>query len=159
LASAFRRRSTKAQLVDVVHAHVSVTYDVECLGTHRSLLLAGAPAASAPARPQPSPDRLAGIGSSGAPAHYLPGDGSILLVADDRELREEIPGALRQAGYRVVSARNEARALLSVLKHPPSLVLLDMRPPYVDGPTFVQKAAARGLNPPIVVMADAHEGR
>jgi CheY-like chemotaxis protein len=159
LASSLRRRRTKEQLVDIVHAHVGVTYDIECLGTHRSLLLAGAPTAPAPARLQPSPGRLAGVGSSGAPAHYLPGDGSVLLVADERELRLEISGALSQAGYRVVTARNGARALLSMLQSPPALVLLDMRPPYADARTFAENARAHGVQAPILVMANAREGR
>src|SRR5207244_2876239 len=79
--------------------------------------------------------------------------------ADDRELREQTPGALRQAGYRVVSARNEARALLSVLKRPPSLVLLDMSPADVACPTFVQNAAAAGMTPHTFGMDHSPETR
>jgi CheY-like chemotaxis protein len=36
---------------------------------------------------------------------------------------------------------------------PPSVVLLDMRMPVVDGPAFARMLRSRGLNVPIVVMS------
>jgi len=61
----------------------------------------------------------------------------ILLVEDDFILRSALSELLRDEGYAVESAANGVEALRRVLQPPrPSLVLLDIMMPHMDGLTF-----------------------
>jgi DNA-binding response OmpR family regulator len=57
----------------------------------------------------------------------------ILIVDDDRFIRESMQVILSDAGYEVSVAR-DGREMLALLDgHPPEMVLLDMMLPQVDG--------------------------
>ena len=60
------------------------------------------------------------------------------MVDDDTDLREALEEVLRDAGYTVLGAGNGLQALEVLRKEPvtPSLVLLDMMMPVMDGATF-----------------------
>jgi CheY-like chemotaxis protein len=60
--------------------------------------------------------------------------GSILVVDDDEDLREAVTGALADEGYQVTGV-GSAREALDYLRQgkPPSLILLDMMMPDMDG--------------------------
>jgi DNA-binding response OmpR family regulator len=75
-------------------------------------------------------------------------------------VRDATVTALEFAGYAVRSADNGQSALLSIDEQPPSLVLLDMRMPVMDGRELVRELRSRGFDLPIVVVttrADAEE--
>jgi DNA-binding response OmpR family regulator len=57
----------------------------------------------------------------------------ILLVDDDDLLRRSLAFNLEQAGYRVSTAASAEDALGLIRRDPPSLVLLDIRMPGMDG--------------------------
>lgn len=57
----------------------------------------------------------------------------ILVVDDDWMNREVIETYLQTAGYRVMSANNGAKALEIATQHTPSLVVLDIKMPGMDG--------------------------
>ena len=59
----------------------------------------------------------------------------VVLVADDEEhIRSLIAGHLRRAGHQVLEAADGEQALQAVrAEQPPSLVLLDIRMPRLDG--------------------------
>jgi two-component system, chemotaxis family, chemotaxis protein CheY len=80
----------------------------------------------------------------------------ILIVDDDQEIREMVEYALTDEGYAVISAQHGAAAL-EVLEHNrPSLILLDMRMPVMDGWTFARAYRERPApHVPIVVMTAA----
>jgi CheY-like chemotaxis protein len=61
----------------------------------------------------------------------------ILVVDDDRFVREAIGRYLSQAGYRVDEARSGAEALDRMRQVMPDMVLLDLNMPVMNGPTFV----------------------
>lgn len=82
-------------------------------------------------------------------------DGPILVVDDDRAIREMLADVLRFEGYAVELAADGAEALAVLERVTPSLVLLDMRMPVVDGWEFARLARARGLAAPIIVMTAA----
>jgi CheY-like chemotaxis protein len=80
----------------------------------------------------------------------------ILIVDDDHEIREMIEYALTDEGYTVISAQHGADALCVLEHHRPSLILLDMRMPVMDGWTFVRTYRRRPApHIPIVVMTAA----
>jgi DNA-binding NtrC family response regulator len=79
----------------------------------------------------------------------------VLFVDDDRSLREMVVPALKEHGYRVVSAGNGAEALTLFSQHEPDicLVLSDLDMPVMDGKTTV--AALRACRPtlPVILMS------
>lgn len=86
------------------------------------------------------------------------GQGPILLVDDDVELREELASALTEVGYDVVSASNGREALDLLKARPlPRVIVLDLLMPVMNGWEFCD--ATRG-DPttgkiPIVVTSGA----
>jgi DNA-binding response OmpR family regulator len=84
----------------------------------------------------------------------------ILLVEDDPDLLalEEI--ILVDAGYRVRKAPEGRAALAAIAEEMPSLVLLDMRMPGMNGWDFAREFRARyGRAAPIVVVTAAENAR
>jgi CheY-like chemotaxis protein len=84
---------------------------------------------------------------------------TILVVDDDRAIREILADVLGLEGYPVVTAVNGAEALAQVEHAPPRLILLDMRMPVMDGWAFARALRERGLELPIVVMTAAQNAR
>ena len=77
----------------------------------------------------------------------------VLVVDDDRELRDLVTLALLDEGYQVVSASNGAEALQRVQRYRPDIILLDLDMPVMDGPTFAERYhALPGTHAPIVVF-------
>jgi CheY-like chemotaxis protein len=81
--------------------------------------------------------------------------GPILVVDDDPGIRQTVREILDLEGYPVETAADGAEALRAVERSEPSLVLLDMRMPQLDGWGFARALRARGLTLPIVVMTAA----
>lgn len=67
----------------------------------------------------------------------------VLVVEDDDDARAAIAEILEGEGYEVAVAAN-GREALSELQHlpPPSLILLDLRMPVMDGPEFLRHLRA-----------------
>ena len=92
-----------------------------------------------------------------APQHTTDVDAQlfpILIVEDDAGMRMMLLLALEDAGYTVELAANGAEALDALTRMRPSLILLDLRMPVMDGATFLRHVHAAGKRnaPPIVVM-------
>jgi two-component system chemotaxis response regulator CheY len=85
--------------------------------------------------------------------------GPILVVDDDPSIREVVAQILDFEGYPVQTATDGAQALDAVADARPSLVLLDMRMPVLDGWGFAHALRARGVHLPIVVMTAAQDAR
>ena len=62
-------------------------------------------------------------------------------------------------GFAVMTATNGAEALVAVDQRVPSLVLLDMRMPVLDGWGFMRAVRERGLSLTVVVMTAAADAR
>ena len=81
----------------------------------------------------------------------------VLLVEDDDDIREALSQVLENAGYAVVTAPNGQVGLESLRVHHPSLILLDLMMPVMNGWQFRrhQRAdeALAGV-PVIVISAD-----
>jgi CheY-like chemotaxis protein len=67
--------------------------------------------------------------------------GGILVVDDDSRLRESIVLMLRDAGYRALGAANGREALQLAEEESPSLILLDLMMPVMDGWQFLSERA------------------
>jgi CheY-like chemotaxis protein len=83
---------------------------------------------------------------------------TILLVEDDTAMRTGLAYLLHSEGYRVVSTRNgrEALEVLASADEPPSLILLDLMMPVMDGWRFLaerRRAAGALSRPPVVLLS------
>jgi CheY-like chemotaxis protein len=86
-------------------------------------------------------------------------DRPILVVDDDPTILATVSEALDLEGFPVVTATNGAEALDEVTRHRPSLVLLDMRMPVLDGWGFMHAIRERGISLTVVVMTAAADAR
>ncbi len=85
--------------------------------------------------------------------------GTILVVDDDDASRELITDVLIEAGYNVETATHGSAALFLVNETLPDLIVLDLKMPIMDGPTFARRLASRGTPVPIIVITAATSGQ
>lgn len=83
--------------------------------------------------------------------------GPVLVVDDDPSIRYTVAEFLDMEGYTVQTASNGEEALDQIKQSEPSLVLLDMRMPVLDGWGFVRLLRASGRSLPILVMTAARD--
>jgi DNA-binding response OmpR family regulator len=86
-------------------------------------------------------------------------DRPILVVDDDPSIRQTVRDILDLEGYAVETAADGREALTAVERREPSLVLLDMRMPELDGWGFARAIRERGIQLPILVMTAAENAR
>jgi CheY-like chemotaxis protein len=83
----------------------------------------------------------------------------VLLIDDDADLREMLAHCLSDAGYEVALARNGLEGLRLACEHRPSIILLDLMMPRMDGWEFraaqKQDAALAGI--PVVAISASGE--
>ncbi len=79
-------------------------------------------------------------------------DRPILLVEDDDAIRQAMAMLLMGEGYPVQTATDGAEALQAIERTPPSLVVLDMNMPVLDGWGFAAQAKAHGFKLSILVV-------
>src|SRR4051794_28385490 len=85
-------------------------------------------------------------------------DRAVLVVDDDLDIREALTDILQDRGFQVTSAANgrEALALLRSLSRPPSVILLDLMMPIMDGYGFLEEQrrdAALAVIPVAIITA------
>ena len=64
---------------------------------------------------------------------------SILVVEDDRPIRNLIITALKTHDYKYLEAENGTSAILEASSHNPDIVLLDLGLPDIEGVEVIQK--------------------
>jgi CheY-like chemotaxis protein len=87
------------------------------------------------------------------------GPATVLVVDDDRDIRETLKDILEEAGYQVHTASDGAAALEALSRLPrPRLILLDMMMPILDGRGFLERSRAAGLlaGIPVVILSAQH---
>jgi two-component system, chemotaxis family, chemotaxis protein CheY len=113
-------------------------------------LLSSGDAPGAPGRPERA---------GGRPSATIPAARPILVVDDDPEILAMLRDFLEGEGLAVRTAVNGAEALDMLDTVSPSLVLLDMRMPILDGWGFAAQLGDRRESYPIVVMTAAESAR
>ena len=78
---------------------------------------------------------------------------SVLVVEDDKEIRDLLRRYLERAGYAVITSDSGAEAIRLVSAHAVHLVLLDLGLPDVDGMEVLRAARADGGVPVVVLTA------
>ncbi len=79
---------------------------------------------------------------------------TILLIEDDRDMRELVAGHLEHSGFDVLKAEDGIKGQALALQYSPDLVLLDLMLPNVDGLTLCQRLRRdeRTSNIPILMI-------
>ena len=67
---------------------------------------------------------------------------TILIVEDDKPLRETFADFLRQVGYRVAAAENGREALACIRKERPSFIFIDLVMPVMNGFELIEALRA-----------------
>ncbi|HEX9049952.1 MAG TPA: response regulator [Anaeromyxobacter sp.] len=80
---------------------------------------------------------------------------SVLVVDDERDIREAVAEVLKDEGFDVIDARDGAEALAQLRAHHPAVILLDLMMPGMNGWEF---CAARDRDPdisgiPVIVIS------
>jgi CheY-like chemotaxis protein len=80
---------------------------------------------------------------------------SILIVDDENDIREAVSELLAEEGYSVLEAASGAEALKQLREHHPSVVLLDLMMPGMNGWEFraVQKGDPDLSRIPVIVLS------
>jgi two-component system response regulator MprA len=76
----------------------------------------------------------------------------LLVVDDDRDLRDSLHRALGYAGYAVATAANGAEALAALALAPVDLIILDVLMPMVNGLDTCRALRGRGDATPVLVL-------
>ncbi|MBD5530430.1 MAG: response regulator transcription factor [Lachnospiraceae bacterium] len=84
-------------------------------------------------------------------------DYSILVVEDDREIRQGIEIYLRNQGYQVYQAANGQEGLEIVKSRELHLAILDVMMPVMDGITMLMKTRELGYEFPVLMLSAKSE--
>jgi two-component system, OmpR family, response regulator MprA len=76
----------------------------------------------------------------------------VLVVDDDRSVRESLRRSLEFNGYRVTLASDGAEALASIAGHPPDALVIDVMMPRLDGIETTKALRTAGNDLPILVL-------
>lgn len=82
---------------------------------------------------------------------------NILVVEDDKEIREGIEIYLKNQGYRVYQAANGLEGLKIVEKEELHLVILDIMMPVMDGVTMLMKLRSMNYEFPVLMLSAKSE--
>ena len=84
---------------------------------------------------------------------------NILVIDDDKIIRERAAGILKANGHIVTMAENGLKGLAACLRNPPDLVLTDVQMPLMDGWNFLRTIRARpSLSSTLVIFQTTLSG-
>jgi DNA-binding response OmpR family regulator len=81
----------------------------------------------------------------------------VLVVDDEPSVRQALERALRLEGFAVTTAAGGREALDAVAERPPSVIVLDVTMPDLDGVSVVRRLRAAGLDVPVCILSARDE--
>jgi DNA-binding response OmpR family regulator len=81
----------------------------------------------------------------------------VLVVDDEASVRHALERALRLEGFAVSTAAGGNEALAAVAQRPPSVIVLDVSMPDLDGVSVVRRLRADGLDVPVCILSARDE--
>ncbi|WP_455714255.1 response regulator [Anaerosporobacter sp.] len=81
----------------------------------------------------------------------------ILVVEDDKPIRNLITTTLETQDYKYIVAENGASAILAATSHNPDIILLDLGLPDMDGVEVIKKVRSWSMLPIIVISARSED--
>lgn len=82
---------------------------------------------------------------------------SILIVEDDRPIRNLIVTTLKTHEYKYLTAENGREAILEASSHNPDIILLDLGLPDMEGVDVIKKIRTWSNMPIIVISARSED--
>ncbi len=81
---------------------------------------------------------------------------TILIIDDEKDLRDALHTALAAASFKIIEADNGAEGLALALKYKPDLILLDIMMPKMNGHETLQKLRLDpwGKNVPVLLLTN-----
>ncbi len=76
----------------------------------------------------------------------------ILIVDDDPDIGESLPGGLSATGAEIATAKDGEEALARVALEPPDIVLTDVRMPGLDGVELLRLLRERAPTVDVILM-------
>ncbi len=85
----------------------------------------------------------------------------VLVVEDDRDIREMVAELLVEEGYEVTLAGNGLEGLSQAQRHRPNVIVLDLMMPVMNGWEFrqAQKLDPTIVDVPVVILSAVARGR
>jgi two-component system, OmpR family, response regulator TctD len=77
---------------------------------------------------------------------------TVLLVEDERALREALARSLQRMGYSPLACADAASADAALRSHAPDAVLLDLSLPDEDGLLWLSRARSAGMRAPVLIL-------
>jgi two-component system chemotaxis response regulator CheY len=77
---------------------------------------------------------------------------TVLIVDDSETIRQSVAGALEQAGFAVATARDGVEGLQLIQDQAPSMVILDVNMPRMNGIELLESLDLRGPGLPVVLL-------
>ena len=87
----------------------------------------------------------------------MPSAKHVLIVDDEKRIREVVEYALQKDGFRVSSAADGLEGLAALARDPPDLVVLDVMLPGMDGLSVCKRIRSQGPTPILFLSARADE--
>jgi putative two-component system response regulator len=82
-------------------------------------------------------------------------DMSVLYIDDERLVREALAGFLERVGFTVYQAENGREGLEKLVAHEPSVVLVDLKMPGLDGLQVLAEINAASPQTPVIIVSGA----
>jgi two-component system response regulator MprA len=76
----------------------------------------------------------------------------VVVIEDDKAVRESLERALRLEGYQVITAHDGSAGLDVVPAHRPEVIVLDVMLPLVDGLSVCRQLRQRGDKTPVLML-------
>ena len=78
---------------------------------------------------------------------------TILIIDDERAIRESLAGALSDEGYKTLHAGSAREGMELIKEHNPDCVLLDIWMPEMDGLQALTEFKLKGFEVPVIIMS------
>jgi DNA-binding response OmpR family regulator len=78
---------------------------------------------------------------------------TVLVIDDDRSVRDTIGVMLESEGFRPVLAEDGARGVEQAISEKPELILVDLRMPGLSGAEVCKQLRASGMTTPLIVLS------
>jgi two-component system nitrogen regulation response regulator NtrX len=78
---------------------------------------------------------------------------TILIIDDERAIRDSLAGALSDEGYKTQTAASAKEGFEAVRKHNPDCILLDIWMPEMDGLQALTEMKQQGIDTPVIIMS------
>ena len=84
-------------------------------------------------------------------------DGTVLVIDDERLIRESIATYLMDSGFTVLQAEDGPSGLQMVNRQAPDVILLDLRMPEMDGLEVLGQVTRDWAELPVIVVTGARQ--